>query len=321
MVQSYGPDITVQTDHSAIHHLTLGPALLTAAIILLLADGLIACFMSHSFPAFSKIWRTTTVKSHGTLPCFRSSLILVSVILLSGLIKPSAWAAPSPLLDDALDSRLAWVATGDRAIDTITESGLRRLTGDLALRTAVEFSSPRRIDPKHDPLEFYPLVYWPITRHTPNLDHEIHKRIALYLDKGGMIIFDGRHPDNTAALQTFLASLNLPPLQRLPKNHVLTRSFYLLPGLPGRFSANPTVWIAHSPHSENVSPIIAGSVDWVGAWATDAQGHPLLPMIPPTESQREMTVRSGINIVMYALTGTYKADQVHVPAILERLTQ
>ena len=34
-----------------------------------------------------------------------------------------------------------------------------------------------------------------------------------------------------------------------------------------------------------------------------------------------MTVRSGINMVMYALTGTYKADQVHIPAILERLTQ
>jgi len=26
-----------------------------------------------------------------------------------------------------------------------------------------------------------------------------------------------------------------------------------------------------------------------------------------------------VNIVMYALTGNYKADQVHVPALLERL--
>ena len=39
------------------------------------------------------------------------------------------------------------------------------------------------------------------------------------------------------------------------------------------------------------------------------------------ERQREMAFRTGINIVMYALTGNYKADQVHVPALLERLGQ
>ena len=37
--------------------------------------------------------------------------------------------------------------------------------------------------------------------------------------------------------------------------------------------------------------------------------------------QREMAFRGGVNIVMYALTGNYKADQVHVPALLERLGQ
>ena len=29
----------------------------------------------------------------------------------------------------------------------------------------------------------------------------------------------------------------------------------------------------------------------------------------------------GVNLVMYALTGNYKEDQVHVPSILERLGQ
>ena len=281
MTRSYGSDITVQTARSTARPVTLGPALLTAAVVVLLIDGLIMCVMGGAFSALFKIWRRMTAKVHGIHPSFSSSIVLAGTILLSSTITDTAQAATNPLLNDALDSRLAWVATGDQAVDTITESGLKRLTGDLALRTAVEFSSPRRIDPKHDPLEFYPLVYWPITHHTPNLGHETHERIALYLDRGGMIIFDGRHPDNTENLQTFLASLNLPPLQRLPKNHVLTRSFYLLPGLPGRFSTHSTVWIAHSPHGENVSPIIAGNVDWVGAWATDPQGRSLLPMIPP----------------------------------------
>jgi hypothetical protein len=32
-----------------------------------------------------------------------------------------------------------------------------------------------------------------------------------------------------------------------------------------------------------------------------------------------MAMRAGANIVLYVLTGNYKADQVHVPALLERL--
>ena len=39
------------------------------------------------------------------------------------------------------------------------------------------------------------------------------------------------------------------------------------------------------------------------------------------ERQRELAYRAGVNLVMYALTGNYKADQVHVPALLERLGQ
>jgi hypothetical protein len=42
-------------------------------------------------------------------------------------------------------------------------------------------------------------------------------------------------------------------------------------------------------------------------------------VIPGGEPQREMAFRVGVNIVMYALTGNYKADQVHAPALLERL--
>jgi hypothetical protein len=35
--------------------------------------------------------------------------------------------------------------------------------------------------------------------------------------------------------------------------------------------------------------------------------------------QRETAKRFGVNLVMYVLTGSYKDDQVHVPALLERL--
>ncbi|HXW23028.1 MAG TPA: DUF4159 domain-containing protein, partial [Rhodomicrobium sp.] len=55
------------------------------------------------------------------------------------------------------------------------------------------------------------------------------------------------------------------------------------------------------------------------AWALDDNDQPMFATVPGGEDQREMSYRVGINIVMYALTGNYKSDQVHVPAILERL--
>ncbi len=73
--------------------------------------------------------------------------------------------------------------------------------------------------------------------------------------------------------------------------------------------------------SDGVSSILVTPNDLAAAWAIDDRNRPLYPTVPGGESQREMAFRTGINIVMYALTGNYKADQVHVPALLERLGQ
>jgi hypothetical protein len=72
---------------------------------------------------------------------------------------------------------------------------------------------------------------------------------------------------------------------------------------------------------DGVSPILITSNDLAGAWAVDEGGAPLYPTVPAEPRQRELAYRAGVNIVMYALTGNYKADQVHVPALLERLGQ
>ena len=37
------------------------------------------------------------------------------------------------------------------------------------------------------------------------------------------------------------------------------------------------------------------------------------------DDQRRTAYRFGVNLLVYALTGTYKADQAKVPAMLERL--
>ena len=114
----------------------------------------------------------------------------------------------------------------------------------------------------------------------------------------------------------------MPPLAPLTSAHVLARAFYLLQDFPGRYDGD-TVWVQRDQDRTNdsVSPIIIGSHDWAAAWAIDPQGRNPYATIPGGDRQRTLAYRFGVNLVMYALTGNYKGDQVHVPAILERLGQ
>jgi hypothetical protein len=103
---------------------------------------------------------------------------------------------------------------------------------------------------------------------------------------------------------------------------VMTRAFYLLQIFPGRY-AGGEVWVERTDERRNdgVASVMIGSHDWASAWAVGGDNRPMLPVVPGGERQRELAYRFGVNMVMYALTGNYKADQVHVPYILERLGQ
>jgi hypothetical protein len=114
----------------------------------------------------------------------------------------------------------------------------------------------------------------------------------------------------------------VPPLQPVPQNHVLSRSFYLIKDYPGRY-AGRRLWIeqagdAAAPRGDSVSRLFIGDADWASAWAVDQNGRDLYSVDGGAE-QRETARRFGVNLVMYVLTGSYKDDQVHVPALLERL--
>ena len=159
---------------------------------------------------------------------------------------------------------------------------------------------------------------------------------------GGTVLFDtqdqfsaitatGNVSPNTERLRAILANIDIPPLEAVPSDHVLAKAFYLLKSYPGRYSGSP-LWVEASSRGkadpnrparagDGVTPIMITGNDFAGAWAVDDLGAPMLPLVPPDENQREMAYRTGVNIMMYMLTGNYKADQVHVPALLERLGQ
>ena len=212
---------------------------------------------------------------------------------------------------------------GDSRVDQVSEAGLAGLAIVVNRRTAAELGQPVGVDPEIDELSFYPLLYWPLADAPRPLSPNAARKLAAYMRDGGTIVFDTRGRNDAGdrtTLRDLARALDLPPLIPVPEDHVLRRSYYLLPDLPGRKSGG-TVWIERSGEHVNdgVSSVIAGSNDWAGAWALDQGQRPIFPVVPGGERQREQAYRFGINLVMYVLTGNYKADQVHMPTIIERL--
>jgi hypothetical protein len=241
-------------------------------------------------------------------------------------------------------THLAYVVTGDAAVDDVTKAGLQGLTLFLAQRTALEPGDPVPLDPARDELSFFPLIYWAISPSAPKPSRDALAKIDAYMKRGGTVLFDTRDaidapPGEGAAqgpgmvaLRAILSSLDIPELEPVPRDHVLTKTFYLLHDFPGRY-ADGKLWVEALPADseenqerparagDGVSSIIISSNDFAGAWALRPDGQSMLPLVPGEPRQREFAFRAGVNIVMYALTGNYKADQVHIPALLERLGQ
>ncbi len=236
-----------------------------------------------------------------------------------------AAAAESP----ALGTHLAYVVTGDTAVDDVSKSGLSGLSDYVNDHTAAVMAAPAAVLPGRDDLSFYPLIYWPITagaKASPAFTAALND----YMRQGGIVLIDTRGggadgafaPGTDAALKRVSEGLDVPQLAPLTTAHVLSHAFYLLSEYPGRYEG-ATVWVQQDQDRSNdsVSPVIIGANDWAAAWATDEDGRPLFATIPGGPRQRTLAWRFGVNLVMYALTGNYKGDQVHVPALLERLGQ
>lgn len=304
----------------------LGPWLIGLALALLCADMVL------------------TLRLRGLLENLRlPSVARTTLAALLGLAlagAPAGQAGAQTAIPDAgsespaLATHLAYIVTGDTAVDTTSRQGLAGLAAYVNSRTAATLADPLPVVPGHDDLSFYPLIYYPITQDAA-LSPAAIAALNDYMHHGGIILIDlrgggtneagsgaGFAPDTGAALRRIGAGLDIPRLAPLTSANVLAHAFYLLSDFPGRFDGD-TVWVQQDQDRSNdsVSPVIVGSNDWAAAWAEDEDGNPLYATIPGGARQRTLAFRFGVNVVMYALTGNYKGDQVHVPAILERLGQ
>jgi hypothetical protein len=251
-------------------------------------------------------------------------------------------AAEQFAMQASLDTRIGYVLTGNAEVDSTSKMGLTGLGRVLQARTSIEPAEPVAIDINRDVIVFFPIIYWPVLPDATPPDDALLAKLSDYMKNGGTIFFDTREDNNsvaamtgspspaTQALRNILDKLDVPSLEPVPEGHVLTRAFYLMNTFPGRW-ANGQLWVEartnnaddaiRAAASDGVSSIIIGSNDYAAAWAVDEAGNPQFPVSPGGEGQREYAWRTGVNVMMYALTGNYKADQVHVPALLERLGQ
>ncbi len=254
---------------------------------------------------------------------FRFHTAVLALLMMVPAPPAAADKADDFALAASLQTRLAYVITGDKEADGISRAGLTGLGVIVRRRTAALLGPPLGVDLESDEINFFPLLYWPLTPTQRPLSVAAAARVNAYMLSGGTILFDTRDRSGAAPIgkiRQLADALVIPPLAPVPANHVLTRSFYLLREFPGRW-AGATVWIEKSGGLTNdgVSPVIVGGHDWAAVWAMDETQKPLFHAVPGGERQREIAYRFGINLVMYTLTGNYKSDQVHLPAILKRL--
>ena len=274
-------------------------------------------------------------------------LVRVAAVLVLGWAVLHGPQAQAQTADEAAIAAtegviLAYVKTGDTQVDQVSAAGLTGLGDQLWNRTAVEPLAPIGVDVEKDELAFFPFLYWPVTADAAVPSAAAYTKLNRFLRTGGLILFDTRDGDVAGAggtsaeaqsLQRIAQGLDIPPLEPLPEDHVLTRTFYLLQEFPGRF-AGGGLWVEAAPPdaalaagmpfrnlNDGVTPVVIGGNDWASAWAVDENGMAMFPVGRgyAGEKQREYAYRFGVNLIMYVLTGNYKSDQVHVPALLERL--
>ncbi len=326
----------------------LRPHGLVSALVLFLVDAVAVLLLSGALARLAGSFKTANRLG-------RSASILTLVWVLS-LGTGTPWQSPARAADNlpnfraediesALVTRLAYVITSDREVDETSRTGLASLTRALTIRTALEPGDPVGVDLAKDELVFYPILFWPMTPDRPAPTPAAIARINAYMKQGGTIVFDTRDALNqrpgstsvtaeTRRLRLILSEIDVPDLELVPRDHVVTKSFYLLDRFIGRYDIGGT-WIEVLPKDngptrqenrparagDRVSPIVITSNDLLGAWATNDNGQPRYPLVPGDPRQREFSLRAGVNLVMYSLTGNYKSDQVHVDDLLQRLGQ
>jgi hypothetical protein len=196
----------------------------------------------------------------------------------------------------------------------------RRIAWEVRKRTSIEtrlLPSTARLD---DPSIFStPFLYWTGDAEFPALSNAEVVGLRRFVEFGGFVLADDAHPDDggftRSVRRELLRAFPDQPIVPIENTHTVYRSFYLLDRAVGRVRGPE---LLQGVTSGDRIAVVLSEHDLGGAFARDNLGSWEQAVTPGGETQRELAIRMGVNIVMYALCLDYKDDQVHAPFILRR---
>jgi hypothetical protein len=236
-------------------------------------------------------------------------------VLVLGLI---GWTGAAAALGDltAVDIRRIDID----GIDAPRVTAPQRLAWEVRQRTSVD----ARLEPTHtrldDPRLFQtPLVYWSGDRAFAPLSEGEISALKRFVEFGGFVLIDDASPQqdgfDRSVRRELERAFGAGALARLPGTHTIFRSFYLLERPHGRVEGPDYL---EAVMHDGRAAVVYSRHDLGGAWDRDNLGNYRHSVEPGGEGQREMAMRLGVNLVLYALCLDYKDDQVHAPFIMRR---
>lgn len=252
-------------------------------------------------------------------------LLLVDTALRLELLRPGRMivllaACLLPLSSHAQENgtltQLGWIPSGNASVDSVTAAGLEGLSHIVNERTSIKLGTPQKLNLTMHSLGLYPVIIWPQVEGATLPEDKEAAALRAYVVSGGMLLIDSGTQLGEARLQTqrMLNEVLGVSLVPVDTEHTLERSFYLLKGqVIGRLGNKP-LW---RDTAVPLARLLVGAHDFSGAWAVNERGQYMLPMLAGGEVEREKAYRFGVNLVMYALLGDYKKDQLHVDTLLK----
>lgn len=243
----------------------------------------------------------------------RRNFLLASAALAATLPRAARGIGPAQLL------RLMALEHGGRW--QVHPGALTYLSTEIGLRTSVAMHDTEVNVRASDPRLSDSMLLFASGTGAFRLSREELSALERWLGLGGLIVFDNAGitaPDmdfDRSVRETLGALFPQSPIERVSPEHVLFRSFYRLDYPAGR--------AIHKPYVEGVrlGPRYCAFIlhnDLLGAMATRGGKSFLHTPTPGGENQREMAVRLGVNVAMYATCLHYKDDQVHIDYLLHK---
>jgi Domain of unknown function (DUF4159) len=198
-------------------------------------------------------------------------------------------------------------------------SAMRRWAWELERRTSLSTASEPAALRIADPALFrHPFLVLSGDRAFASPSEAEIARLRRHITYGGFLLVDsaegragGGFDESVRKLLAQMLPGELPA--RVPEDHVLWKSFYVLRGAPGRILAAPYV---EGVERDRRLAVVYTQNDLEGALARDGFGRWEHEVIPGGDEQREQAFRFAVNLVMYALCLDYKTEQAHIDYIL-----